>query len=99
MDLKTWFSSFLQDKKLQMALDKCDEAMIETLDDLIDLHQDGGKGELQQIFPRMLAMKIDKELAIKCGSEQSPAQTSKKDPTIEPVKAPTRDEGLPEGKK
>jgi hypothetical protein len=58
MDMKTWLRTFLDGNKLEVALTKCKEAAIDTLDDLVDCSKDGGKAELQQIFPHMIAKKI-----------------------------------------
>ena len=57
MDLKAWLGTILEGKKLSAALDKCAEAFVENLQDLVDLH-DAGKTELETVFPKMLAMKI-----------------------------------------
>ena len=63
MDLETWLSRLLEGKKLQIAVTKCENAVIESLADLVDLYESGGKAELETVFPKMLAVKIDNALA------------------------------------
>ena len=62
MDLETWLSSFLEGKKLNMALTRCEDAMIESLADLVKLYESEGKAELKTVFPKMLAVIIDEAL-------------------------------------
>ena len=58
MDLETWLSGIVDGKKLQMALTRCEDAMIESLADLVKLYESEGKAELKTVFPKMLAVII-----------------------------------------
>ena len=63
MDLQSWLGRFLDGKKLKAAVSKCEDAFIESVEDLLDLYNARGKGELETVFPKMLAVKIDQALA------------------------------------
>ena len=114
MDLETWLSSIVDGKKLQMALTRCEDAMIESLADLVDLYESRGGGEkgraeLERAFPVMLAVKIDNAL-VKLANDGVESLTTDHTDETEPkvvattqsiVKesASTTNEELPAGKR
>ena len=70
MDLETWLSGIVDGKKLQIAVTKCEDAVIESLADLVKLYESGktkGKAGLETVFPTMLAVIIDEALVKRYG--------------------------------